>query len=81
MALPKGLTCTGGATKNKCLVSFTTAGGFGNCAVVQTAAGAKQAVPAAAGKKGKTAARDVRAVVRISLDVWEKQRLTMVDNV
>ncbi|KAI0828692.1 hypothetical protein BC628DRAFT_1316484 [Trametes gibbosa] len=36
--MPKGLTCSGGATKNKCLVTFTTAGGFGNCAVVQTAA-------------------------------------------
>ncbi|KAI0754373.1 hypothetical protein C8Q80DRAFT_1266015 [Daedaleopsis nitida] len=35
--LPAGTQCTGGATKNKCLVSFTTAGGFGNCVVVQSA--------------------------------------------
>ncbi|KAL1948978.1 hypothetical protein VTO73DRAFT_10784 [Trametes versicolor] len=64
VALPKGMTCTGGATKNKCLVSFTTAGGFGNCAVVQTAAtGAKAATAAATtGKKAKAAARDVNAV-------------------
>ncbi|KAI0760426.1 hypothetical protein C8Q74DRAFT_228177 [Fomes fomentarius] len=30
--------CTGGKSKNKCLVSLTTAGGFGNCVVVQSAA-------------------------------------------
>ena len=35
MQLPAGTTCTGGASKNLCLVSFTTAGGFGNCVVVQ----------------------------------------------
>ncbi|KAI0366962.1 hypothetical protein BV20DRAFT_608802 [Pilatotrama ljubarskyi] len=29
--LPAGAACSGGASKNKCLVSFTTAGGFGNC--------------------------------------------------
>ncbi|KAH9852285.1 hypothetical protein C2E23DRAFT_868767 [Lenzites betulinus] len=58
--MPKGLACTGGATKNKCLVSFTTAGGFGNCAVVQTAAGANAAA-APAKAKGKKA-RDVNAV-------------------
>ncbi|EIW58865.1 uncharacterized protein TRAVEDRAFT_85634, partial [Trametes versicolor FP-101664 SS1] len=36
--LPAGSTCAGGASKDKCLVSFTTAGGFGNCVVVQQAA-------------------------------------------
>ena len=30
--------CTGGATGDKCLVSFKTASGFGNCVVVQNAA-------------------------------------------
>lgn len=34
-ALPAGAACAGGATKNLCLASFTTAGGFGNCVVVQ----------------------------------------------
>ncbi|KAI0819577.1 hypothetical protein BC628DRAFT_1332449 [Trametes gibbosa] len=40
--MPSGAACTGGASKNKCLVSFTTAGGFGNCVVVTQAAGAPQ---------------------------------------
>ncbi|KAH9851052.1 hypothetical protein C2E23DRAFT_733802 [Lenzites betulinus] len=35
--LPAGTVCSGGATADKCLVSFTTAGGFGNCVVVQLA--------------------------------------------
>ena len=35
IALPAA--CSGGATKNKCLVSLETAGGFGNCVVVQSA--------------------------------------------
>ncbi|KAI0754369.1 hypothetical protein C8Q80DRAFT_1266011 [Daedaleopsis nitida] len=34
--IPSG--CKGGKTKNKCLVTFTTAGGFGNCVVVQAPA-------------------------------------------
>ncbi|THV04183.1 hypothetical protein K435DRAFT_600716, partial [Dendrothele bispora CBS 962.96] len=33
--LPAGMQCTGGATDDKCLVSFRTASGFGNCVVVQ----------------------------------------------
>ncbi|KAI0370570.1 hypothetical protein BV20DRAFT_943721 [Pilatotrama ljubarskyi] len=36
--LPQGTTCSGGATADKCLVSFITAGGFGNCVVVETPA-------------------------------------------
>lgn len=52
-ALPAGTTCTGGATGNKCLVSFKTAGGFGNCVVVQqgnaTAAGASTGAAATTG--------------------------------
>ncbi|KAI0066887.1 hypothetical protein BV25DRAFT_1912238 [Artomyces pyxidatus] len=32
--LPAGTKCTGGKSKNLCLVSFTSAGGFGNCGVV-----------------------------------------------
>ncbi|KAI0355932.1 hypothetical protein OH77DRAFT_274517 [Trametes cingulata] len=34
--LPEGITCSGGAAADKCLVSFVTAGGFGNCVVVET---------------------------------------------
>jgi hypothetical protein len=47
-SLPAGTTCTGGASKNKCLASFTTAGGFGNCVVVQQGAGGGAAAGAAA---------------------------------
>ncbi|OJT04048.1 hypothetical protein TRAPUB_5284 [Trametes pubescens] len=36
--LPAGLECAGGASADKCLVSFTTAGSFGNCVVVQQSA-------------------------------------------
>jgi hypothetical protein len=32
--MPAGTACMGGATGNKCLVSFKSAGGFGNCVVV-----------------------------------------------
>jgi len=37
--LPNGIKCTGGTDKNLCLVSFTTAGGFGNCVVVSQGSG------------------------------------------
>ena len=30
-----GVDCKGGASKTKCLVSLKTAGGFGNCIVVE----------------------------------------------
>ena len=33
--LPTGTKCAGGASKNLCLASFTTAAGFGNCVVVE----------------------------------------------
>ncbi|KAK7053015.1 hypothetical protein VNI00_004336 [Paramarasmius palmivorus] len=40
--MPQGVACTGGASGNKCLMSFESLGGFGNCVVVeqQQAAGA-----------------------------------------
>jgi len=37
--LPSGTKCTGGKDKNRCLVSFTTKGGFGNCLVVSEGSG------------------------------------------
>jgi len=55
--LPAGTKCTGGATKNKCLVSFKSSAGFGNCVVVQQGGGARTAVT----KKGKKAAAGTRA--------------------
>jgi hypothetical protein len=55
-SLPAGTKCTGGASGDLCLASFKTAGGFGNCVVVQqgaaaggAAAGAANAGTAAAG--------------------------------
>ena len=59
--LPAGTTCTGGASGSKCLVAFVTAGGFGNCVVVQTAGNAAQA-----GNNAVNANRRPRAVVYVS---------------
>jgi hypothetical protein len=47
-SLPAGTTCTGGASGDLCLASFTTAGGFGNCVVVQQGAGGGAAAGGAA---------------------------------
>jgi len=33
--LPPGTKCTGGASKNKCLIQMVTTAGFGNCVVVR----------------------------------------------
>ncbi|KAI9063835.1 hypothetical protein FKP32DRAFT_1666283 [Trametes sanguinea] len=54
--LPQNAQCSGGATKDKCLVSFTTAGGFGNCVVVQQAASSGSANKANASAASGTAA-------------------------
>ncbi|KAG9082989.1 hypothetical protein FRC06_004741 [Ceratobasidium sp. 370] len=57
--MPAGVTCGGGAGKNKCLVSFKSAGNFGNCVVVQSGGaaastnGAKAAAVKTANKKGQ----------------------------
>ncbi|KAF1946781.1 hypothetical protein EJ02DRAFT_335169 [Clathrospora elynae] len=48
-SLPAGTKCTGGASGDLCLASFKTAGGFGNCVVVQQGAGGAAAGGAAAG--------------------------------
>ncbi|KAG6856945.1 hypothetical protein H0H87_011931 [Tephrocybe sp. NHM501043] len=45
-SLPAGTKCTGGASGNLCLASFKTAGGFGNCVVVQQAASSTSAASA-----------------------------------
>ncbi|KAL0959631.1 hypothetical protein HGRIS_011333 [Hohenbuehelia grisea] len=46
--LPAGTKCTGGQAGNLCLVSFKSAGNFGNCVVVQQGAAAGGAVAGAA---------------------------------
>jgi len=50
--LPANTKCTGGATKDKCLVSLTTTAGFGNCVVVQQAAAGNANNGAAAAPAG-----------------------------
>jgi hypothetical protein len=48
-SLPAGTTCSGGASGDLCLASFTTSAGFGNCVVVQQGGGAGGNAGAAAG--------------------------------
>jgi len=54
--LPAGTKCTGGADGSTCLVSFVTAGGFGNCVAISTGGaaggGAPAPAPAAANNNG-----------------------------
>ncbi|KAH4006936.1 hypothetical protein HBH98_148510 [Parastagonospora nodorum] len=47
-SLPAGTKCSGGASRDLCLASFKTAGGFGNCVVVQQGAGGGAAAGGAA---------------------------------
>ncbi|CCF35160.1 hypothetical protein CH063_07002 [Colletotrichum higginsianum] len=46
-SLPAGTKCSGGASGDLCIASFTTAGGFGNCVVVQQAGGGSGAAAGA----------------------------------
>ncbi|KAK1961990.1 hypothetical protein LY78DRAFT_616751 [Colletotrichum sublineola] len=59
-SLPNGIKCSGGASGDLCVASFKTAGGFGNCVVVQQAgnggAGNGAAAKGAAGKGNGAAA-------------------------
>jgi len=59
--LPAGTSCTGGSTKNKCLVQFVTTAGFGNCVVVSQAAATNNGASANKGgrKAGTRAARSL----------------------
>jgi hypothetical protein len=58
--LPAGTSCTGGASKNLCLASFTTTAGFGNCVVVSQGAGAAPATAAQAGPVRNGAAKGMK---------------------
>ena len=56
--MPAGTTCTGGKSKNLCLMSLTTDGGFGNCVVAQqggTAAGKSSTVATGVAASGAAA--------------------------
>jgi hypothetical protein len=46
--MPAGTTCTGGTDGASCVVSFKTAGGFGNCVLVSQAASTTNTTAAAA---------------------------------
>jgi len=54
LSLPAGTKCAGGADKASCLVSLTTAGGFGNCVLVSQGAGAAAAAGGAAATAAST---------------------------
>ncbi|KAG6841503.1 hypothetical protein C0991_010361 [Blastosporella zonata] len=66
-SLPAGTKCTGGAAGNLCLAAFKTAGGFGNCVVVQqgsaTGSAAAKSSTVAAAATSTTAAAATSAVV------------------
>jgi len=52
VSLPAGTKCTGGTAGNLCLVSFKTAGNFGNCIVVSQTNNAAVSGGSAAGASG-----------------------------
>lgn len=58
-SLPAGTKCTGGTSKNKCLVQFVSSAGFGNCVAVSQGAGGAAAAAggAAAGAAAGGAAK------------------------
>jgi len=44
--LPDGIKCAGGSDKNRCLASFVTTEGYGNCVVVtQAGSNVKRSAP------------------------------------
>ena len=55
LSLPAGTKCTGGVDKASCLVSLTTAGGFGNCVLVSQGTGAAAAATNTGVKNGANA--------------------------
>ncbi|THH21604.1 hypothetical protein EUX98_g8335 [Antrodiella citrinella] len=59
--LPANTKCTGGSSKDSCLVSFTTAGGFGNCVVVQQKAAGATATKAASSASAASASASAAA--------------------
>ncbi|TFK93364.1 hypothetical protein K466DRAFT_594484 [Polyporus arcularius HHB13444] len=85
--LPGGTTCQGGKDKDLCLVSFKTAGGFGNCVVVQQpkAAGAKAKVTAKAnasangGQASSTTEVAITSAAASSTDLAASLATTTVD--
>src|ERR1700741_1642814 len=43
--LPDGIKCAGGSDKNRCLASFVTTAGYGNCVVVKQAGTSENTSP------------------------------------
>jgi len=70
--LPSGTKCTGGKAKNLCLVSFTTAGGFGNCVVVSQAASSSQQATTSAKQAATTSAAKAEATTTAAAAQSEK---------
>ncbi|KAG8745464.1 hypothetical protein FRC10_008007 [Ceratobasidium sp. 414] len=71
--MPAGMTCKGGAAGNKCLVSFKSAGNFGNCVVVQSG-GAAAATGGAKAATAKTSNKGQRRHARDFLASLEEKR-------
>ncbi|CAE6464201.1 unnamed protein product [Rhizoctonia solani] len=72
--MPAGTTCTGGTAGNRCLVSFKSAGGFGNCVVVSSgggnaAAGTKAATKGTKNARSRLHARDFLASLEEKSDM------------
>lgn len=59
--LPKGVQCSGGSGENLCLVSFTTAGGFGNCIAVKQTTDAATGATSAKASTSAAAATSAKA--------------------
>jgi len=59
VSLPAGTKCTGGASKDLCLVSFKSTSGFGNCVVVKQ--GGAGAGAGAASNKAPTKSKAARS--------------------
>jgi len=73
--LPAGTKCTAGAGKNACIVSFKSAGNFGNCVVVKQGGAARRDDAIAVGTRAARAARraeEVEAAVEAEDDAEEK---------
>ncbi|KAG5652790.1 hypothetical protein H0H81_003620 [Sphagnurus paluster] len=70
--LPAGTKCTAGAGKNACVVSFKSAGNFGNCVIVKQGGAARRDEAIAAGTRAARAARraeEVEAAVEVEDDL------------
>ncbi|KAI0369161.1 hypothetical protein BV20DRAFT_968350 [Pilatotrama ljubarskyi] len=78
--LPEGVSCSGGASGNSCLVSFTTTGGFGTCVVVQqgaarsSKAASATSTPAAASKTKASGTKHTKVATKATATAKAKTK-------